>query len=69
MIVLTKPLGTQLAVNLNEWIHNSAKAVTRWERAKGAFFAEQVPNTRGRLSLDLQRSYPKRRPTKPSPKP
>lgn len=42
VVVLTKPLGIQLAVNLNEWIHNSATMVTRWERVKEVITEEEA---------------------------
>lgn len=36
VVVLTKPLGTQIAVNLNEWLQDEANGL--WDTAKCLFF-------------------------------
>jgi len=53
VLVLTKPLGTQIAVNLNEWIQLSDK--TLWEKCHGVITEEQAREAFGKAVASMIR--------------
>jgi len=52
LLVLTKPLGTQLAVNLHQWI---LKKSERWENAKKEITEEEVMEAYNKAILSMSR--------------
>jgi len=53
ILILTKPLGTQITVNLNEWIQLSD--TTKWDKCKGHITLAQVREVYGKSVASMIR--------------